>query len=373
MAVANGFRVFIVEAFPTKTKGTTPYNGSRDSAVRVEIEQLLRRLVESGTQRFEPRPDDEGKITRPVKTATVKSVTSISPDHLHAVISVGETGSHGWATKPEAEDLDLRDRSPEVEHRVDFVFPTAKGSRFFLVTQTVHRRDPHLRLVSMLWKESVKLRDERRAADKEVRKVARKAGEEVGPQPKFERLAFDVHQASDNSYLDEILSGADAASVVFKSKALDAKGHTEYVDRVLQIKLRGHNILDVGRAVSRSWAQQWRDGNTPSQKDAVSEVSDLLIEQDLFEKDEAPRYESAAITVRSKSEASTTIAVDTLRDAFTYPVSDIGPDDYTFYDRVSSRLLTIAQQEEVPVEGIDPHEVSRCLTDSAPEVSSEES
>lgn len=373
MAVANGFRVFIVEAFPTKTKGTDAYNASRDSAVRGEIEQLLGRLITAGTQRFEPRPDKDGNITRPVKTATLKSMSAVSADLLHAVISVGETGSHGWATKPDEDDLDLRDRSPEVEHRVAFVFPKVKGSKFFLITQTVHRRDPHQRLLTMLWKESVKLRNERRDADAAERKASREAGLDVGPARKFERLAFDAHQASDNNYLDEILSGADAASVVFKSKAMDAKGGKEYVDRVLQIKLRDQNILDVGRAVSRSWAKQWREGNRPSQKEAVSEVSDLLIEQDLFEKDEAPRYESAAITVRSKSEASTTIAVDTLRDAFTYPVSDIRPDDYTFYDRVSARLLKIAQQEDIALERIDAHEVSRCLTDSAHEQSSVES
>lgn len=370
MAVANGFRVFIVEAFPTKVKGNTPFQAL---SIRDELETLLGRLQAAGTQQFEPRPDGDGNVTRPVKTATLKTHTRVSAEHLHAVISVGERGSHGWATKPNEADLDLRDRSPEVEHRVDFFFPNGDGSQFFLVAQTVHRRDPHQRLLTMLWKESVALRNERRDASAARRKAAREAGNDPGPEIKFDRLAFDARQASDDSYLDEILTGADAASVVFKSKAMDARGNTEYVERILQIKLRGANILDVGRKISRSWTKRWREGNSLSHHDAVSEVSDLLVEQDLLEEGEAPRYESAAITVRSKSDASTTIAVDTLRDAFTYPVSEMGPDDYIYYDRVGPRLLKIAEQERISVEAIDPQEVSRCLTDSTQAVSSAES
>lgn len=363
MALANGFRVFVVEAFPTRVKGNDPLNVSRDSAVRDEIETLLGRLQKQPTQQFPGRPDAQGVVTKPTKTATLKQITSISADLLHVLISVGETGSHPWATKPMEADLDLRDRSPEVPHMVALVFPKAKGSRFFLVTQTVHRRDPHLRLISMLTKESIKLRDERKAAEKEARAAARKAGQPVGKERTFQRLAFKAEQASDNAYLDEILTGADAASVVFKSRTTDGRGGPDYVERVLQIKLRGQNILDVGRAAGRAWTKAWRSGNPPTRKQAVSEVSDLLIQQDLFAEEEEDRYEYASITVRSKSEASTTIAVDTLRDAFTYPVSELTPDPYTFYDRVSSRLKKIAYQEDIPIRLIDPHEVSRCLTD----------
>ncbi|APH43685.1 hypothetical protein BMW26_00975 [Microbacterium sp. 1.5R] len=177
---------------------------------------------------------------------------------------------------------------------------------------------------------------------------------------------FDHKQASDDTYLDEILAGADSASVVFKSKRMDARGGKAYVDRVLQIKLRDQNIIDVGRTLGRRWTQRWRAGETTTAHQAVSEVSDLLQDQDLIDDGEQARYETAAISVRSTSEATTTITADTLKDAFTYPVSDIKPDPYTHYSEVSSRLAKIADQEGVEIQEIDPHEVARCLTGSTP-------
>lgn len=369
MARAYGFRVFVVEAFPNRSKGNTAYNASAGSPLTSEIALLLKRLEEKGTQRFEPRPDPEGNVTRPVKTATLTSSMVVSPDLIHARISVGEEGSHAKATKPKKKARNLEGWSAEADHEITFVFPKGKDSRFFLVTQTDHRRDPHLRLLAMLRDESLALRRERQDLDAAERKAAREQGRPAEPKKDRKRLAFEAKQASDNDYLDEILTGADAATVVFKSKTHDAKGGTDYVDRVLQIKLRNENILDVGRKVSRSWAKAWRSGKSTTAHQAVSEVSDLLVERDLLDEGEEVHYESAAITVRAKSEASTTIAVDTLRDAFTYPLADIRPGPYTYYEAVGARLQKIAQQEEVEIESIDAHEVSRCLIDSIPAAS----
>ena len=366
MARAYGFRVFVVEAFPNRPKGNEPYNAAVGSMLPDEIALLLQRLEAKRTHRFEPRPDHEGNVTKPVKTATVTFSTVVRPDLIHATISVGEEGSHAKATKPKKKAKNLAGWSAEADHALTFVFPKTKDSHFFLVTQTNHRRDPHLRLLAMLRAESLIVRGEREAADAAAREAAGVRGEKAVAKKEFRRLAFTSKQASDNEYLDEILSGADAATVVFKSRTLDAKGGTEYVDRVLQIKLRNENILDVGRTVSRSWANAWRAGKSVGQRKAMSEVSTLLVERDLLEEGEEDHYESAAITVRGKSEASTTIAVDTLRDAFTYPLSDLHPGFYPYYESVGARLQKIAQQEEVEIETIDAHEVSRCLIGSIP-------
>jgi hypothetical protein len=366
MARAYGFRVFVIEAFPNRSMGNDPFNAAAGSTLTQEISLLLRRLEAKGTQRYEPRPDPDGNITKPVRTATVRSSTAVTPDLLHATIAVGVENSHANATKPNKKTRNLKGWSAEADHVITFVFPKTTDSHFFLVTETDHRRDPHLRLLAMLRAESMIVRRERQSASDHARKVARERGETPEPKTNFKRLAFEAKQASDNDYLDEILSGADAATVVFKSKTHDAKGGPEYVDRVLQIKLRNENILEVGRKVSRSWAEAWRAGRSTGQQEAVSEVSGLLVKRNLFGEDEGSHYESAAITVRGKSEASTTIAVDTLRDAFTYPVSDLRPSVYSYYEKVGARLHKIARQEEVEINAIDAHEVSRCLTDSTP-------
>ncbi|MFT2712337.1 hypothetical protein [Clavibacter sp. Sh2126] len=366
MARAYGFRVFLVEAFPNRAKGNEAIAADVDSGLPEEVTLLLERIKARGTQRFEPTPDADGNFKQPVKTATITFVELIKPGIIHVTLSVGEEGSHAKATKPKKKAKNLLGWSAEADHEVSIIFPSAPDSRFLLATQTYRRRDPHQRLLSMLRTESIVLRQERTDRDKSVREEAKARGEKAPKVQKFKRLAFASNQASDNDYLDEILTGADAATVVFKSKAMDAKGAVDYIDRVLQIKLRDQNIIDVGRAVSRTWANAWRSGGGTSQRDAVSEVSDLLIERDLLDEGEQDHYESAAINVRGKTEASTTIAVDTLRDAFTYPLSDLRPQPYAFYDKVASRVAKIAAQEDLEIEAIDAHEVARCLTESHP-------
>lgn len=365
MARAYGFRVFIVEAYPNRIKGNEPFNAASGTGLVDEIALLLQRLESLGTRRFEPRPDQDGTVTKPVRTATLARSVVVKADLIHATIAVGEEGSHAAATKPKKKARNLNGWSAEAPHDATFVFPKGKDSRFFLVTQTNHRRDPHSRLLAMLRDESMTVRTERRATDMHVRKLARENGAIVPPKKNHDRLLFEVSQASDNDYLDELLTGADAATVVFKSKKLDAVGNTSYVDRVLQIKLRNQNIVDVGRQASRSWIAAWRSGNKPTAHEAMSEVAGLLEERDLLNEGEEASYETAAIAVRGKSaDASTTIAIDSLRDAFTYSLSDLPPTTYMYYERVSERLQKIARQENIEIESIDAHEVSECLIDS---------
>lgn len=370
MARTYGFRVFIVEAYPNRKAGNEALNAAHDSALRQELALLLERLQRTGTVRiFPPTRSDGSESGKPVRTATVNVVEDVRSHVVHVGISIGETGSHSKATKPNKKAKNLEDWSPEAEHAVTLVFPSERESRFFLVTQTIHRRDPLLRLIKLLRDESTKRRAELQEVDKSKRDAARSKGTRAAAAPKRTRLMFDHKQASDDAYLDEILAGADSASVVFKSKRMDAKGGKEYVERILQIKLRDHNILDVGRTLGRRWTQRWRNGVTTTAGQAVSEVADLLEDQDLIDDGEHVRYETAAISVRNKAEAATTIAADTLKDAFTYPVSDIKPDPHTYYQEVFPRLAKIAAQEGIEIEEIDPHEVARCLIGSTPDQS----
>lgn len=211
------------------------------------------------------------------------------------------------------------------------------------------------------------VRTEREAEEKQARASARANGETVPKKRDFSRLLFKDQQASDNEYLDELITGADGASVMFKSKKLDTVGNTSYVDRELKIKLRNQNIIDVARTAGRSWVSKWRGGKQPTQREAVTEVAGLLEERDLLAEGEESRYESTAISIHGKeSGTSTTIAVDTLRDAFTYPISDLPPSHATYYTRISERVSKIARQENIEIVPIDPNEVLQCLSDSTP-------
>src|SRR3546814_18854559 len=97
------------------------------------------------------------------------------------------------------------------------------------------------------------------------------------------------------------------------------------------------------------WANRRRSGETTSASEGVSELAALLYERDLISEDEGDRYESAAISVRSDKQDTTTIAVDTLRDVFTYPVSDGAPPIWFHYDHVAPRVATMARQEQLEV------------------------
>src|SRR3546814_10948251 len=76
----------------------------------------------------------------------------------------------------------------------------------------------------------------------------------------------------------------------------------------LHIKLRDGDVQDVGRTIGRMWANRRRSGETTSASEGVSELAALLYERDLISEDEGDRYESAAISVRSDKQDTTTIA-----------------------------------------------------------------
>jgi hypothetical protein len=370
MARAYGFRVFVVEAYPNRIKGNEPYSAKCGGGLADEIGLLLRRLAEKGTHRFEPNPDNNGNVTKPVRTATLTSPKVVNAGIIHALIAIGEVGSHTAATRPQAKARSLEGWSAEAAHPITFLFPSDSDSRFLLVTQTNYRRDPHSRLLAMLREESKLVRAEREREDRDRREEALRAGLKAPKRKSFKRLLFQPRQASDNEYLDELLSGADRASVIFKSKRMDAAGKTGYVDRLLDIKLRDQNIIDVGREAGRSWVSRWRRGEQSTHREAVAEIAGLLEDRDLLEEGEHERYESTAIRVHGKDTgASTTIAVDTLRDAFTYPLSDIPPSLRTYFSAVSARVDIIARQEGIEIAQISTEEVTRCLTESTPDES----
>ena len=50
-----------------------------------------------------------------------------------------------------------------------------------------------------------------------------------------------------------------------------------------------------------------------------------------------------------------------MRDVFTYPVSQGSPPARYYYDKVSSRVETVAAAEDLEVRRIDPGEVEECL------------
>ncbi len=365
MARVHGFRIYTVQAFENQRKDKEPLDVSGQSRVRRDIEDLLERIHSGGTQFFAPPPPVPPEPAKSTTTITVHEPVVISRDLIHVSVAMGETGSHRLATRANEDPRNLEDWSPEADYAMTFVFPRGKETRFLLVAQTIHRRDPHLRLLSMLAKESAARRDERRTADKAARASARERGEQLPEAGSHYKLLFDEHQSSDNEYLDSILATAKQATATFKGTRPSSRGsNKKVIERTLSITLRDNDVTDIGRPISQKWSRLTRRGESVTPHEGVSELGAMLHGKDLFDESEGERYESASISVRGDGKETTTIAVDTLHDAFTYPVSDGTPSMGFHYDRVAERVAIIARQERLEVGAFNGTEVEECLKDS---------
>lgn len=363
MSRAYGFRVFIIEAYPNSKKNQVPLDCSSKSNVREEILELLERIHTRGTLRFEPKPSENGEPERPTHTATLSSPIVINQEVIHVKISVGETGSHGFATHPVEPAVDITTRSAERPHLMTFIFSPETADRFLIVCQTAYRRDTLGRILSMLTQEGLLWKKERLEAQKQARAAARLEGASVPKKKPETRLLFDASQAADNAYLDEILRDAKSAAVTFKSHVGSNRGgKANPVGRTLKISLLDDQQKEIAPAMGRNWMGRRREGITTSQREGVSEVSALLEKEHLLIENEGERYDEVSLSIRSASNETTTIAVDTLRDVFTYPVSDGSPGAFYYYQHVSSRVHTIALQDGLLLNRIDPDEVEECLS-----------
>lgn len=217
----------------------------------------------------------------------------------------------------------------------------------------------------MLTQEGVRWKKERLETQKESRAAARNARTPIPKSKPETRLLFDANQAADNAFLDEILQGAKSAAVTFKSHVGSNRGgKTNPVGRTLKISLLDDRQKEIAPTIGRNWMGRRREGVKTSQQDGVSEVSALLERENLLIEDEGEQYDEVSLSIRSASNETTTIAVDTLRDVFTYPVSDGSPSTIYYYEHVSSRVDTIALQDGLQLNRIDPNEVEECLNAS---------
>ncbi|MDO5619515.1 hypothetical protein [Kocuria sp.] len=362
MPRAYGFRVFIVEAYSNRKKDQTPLDCSSSSSVRNETLELIERLHAKGTMRFPPRAPKDGEPDKPTQTATMSAPVVVNQEVIHLEIATGETGSHGFATHPVEPAMNIADRSAERPYLITLVFSPQTANRFVIVAQTAHRRDGLRRFLSMLTQEGIVWKNERRVAQEVLREAAKTARHPLPTRRPESRLLFDANQASDNAFLDEILQGAKSASATFTSRlGSNRGGEPDRVGRTLKISLVDDKQREIAPQVGRTWMGRKRRGDATSTKEGVSEVSALLESENLLDEHEGDRYDEVSLSIRSASNETTTIAVDTLRDVFTYPVSDGSPGIKFYYEQVAARLHTIAMQDGLHLNPIDPDEVEECL------------
>ncbi|MCW2789506.1 MAG: hypothetical protein JWP56_1809 [Aeromicrobium sp.] len=365
MARTHGFRVFVVQAFENRIKGKTALDVSWGSHAAQQIVELLDEVHARNTHFFVPAvaPKD-GEPEKPTATLTVDPLVAIRDGLVHVQVSAGEMGSHRHATRPGRKPTSLKKRSAEAEHFVAFVFPKVSQDRFLIVTQTIRRRDPIERLLARMKQISYEQKKAAQEANTEARKAARLAKVTPPPKETHTKLVFDRRQAADDAYLDQIVAGAKKATAVFTGYAPNARGEAEQVERTLRVNLLVDEDLKASARVSRRWLRRQRKKEAIAPADAVAELGSELT-QGLLADDELGAYDKVSVSLRNEKGETTSIAADNLRDVFTYPVSDGRPDEIFFYTKVSERLDTIALQEGIEVDPLDPVEVSECLEDSA--------
>lgn len=365
LARTHGFRIFVVRAYINVRKGREPEDVEVGSPAQLRIVEIIEQLAAQGTLFTQPRPIDNGEPPLPGSSITVGEPGRIRDDLFHFVIGSGETGSHRAATRYGQTPLHLRDWSPEADHFVTLLFPSVQAERFLIIVQTIRRRDPLNRLLSRVTAHDLERKQVEQTAEEAERKRAREAGEAVPPASTHKRLLFEAHQAADNSYIDQIVDAAKTASAVFTRSIPSDRGRDALrVQRQLKIQLLDDKERDIARVAARRWSTRQRSGEGTSRSAGVSELGDLLETEDLLGEGEAAGYDTASVTVRSETSDTTTIAVDTMRDVFTYPVSDGPPTVRFYYDKVAPRLEIVAAEEGIEVDSINTAEVHQWLDDS---------
>ncbi|MGA1813968.1 hypothetical protein VH571_16415 [Frondihabitans sp. 4ASC-45] len=363
MPRTHGFRIYIVEAFPNQIKGKVPFDTSVGSSARDAVLRMLDKLHQRGTIFVQPQqPADEEVPRKPTSSVTVGNPEVIRDGLVHVVVETGETGSHTRATKPGEQSQDIHDWSPEASHYITLLFSQSEESRFVVVAQAVRRRDPVRKLMSLLAKESAAEKVAAKAEEEAARGEAVANGETPPKRRSHTRLLFNIVQAADNSYIDGIIGAAVSANATFRSIGeSDRGGPRDPYERTLQIRLLNDKGREVIRTAGRGWARRQRSGQAASQAEGVAELAALLEAEDLLEEEEAARYDDATISVRDRDGESTTIAVDTLRDVFTYPVSDGSPTTAFYYARVAPRLEIVMREERLDISPISVSEVEEWL------------
>ncbi len=366
MFLPYGFRIYVVKAFTNRKKGREPEDVSVGTPAQQRIVELLSQLNAGGTQFLAPTaPEDADEPARPTASITVGQPLLVRDDLLHIEVATGEEGSHSTATRPAGTSLKLEGYSPEASHYVTFLFPRGSEGRFLIITEAIRRRDPVSRLIGRMTDQGLK---DKKAAEERgqlERETAAQKGDPTPPVAASGRLLFDAHQAADNGYIDEILGAATSASATFTKKIPSDRGAKgEEVQRTLSIKLRDPESRSFVAVLGRQWFGRTREGNSTSQSQGVSELGDLLGAQNLLDDGEQATYDSAAVTVKGTGNQSTTIKVDTMRDVFTYPVSQGPPNARYYYGEVAGRVETVAAAEGLEVLRIEPEEVQECLEGS---------
>ena len=136
------------------------------------------------------------------------------------------------------------------------------------------------------------------------------------------------------------------------------------MQKAMSVELHLDDERSIGQRVSRRWAGRTRRGEVTTRAEGRDELAEALYEQGLIAEDEEESYDSAQISLTGGPEGTATIAVDTMREVFTYQVSNGPPPVFYFYEKVAPRVEAIAAEEGIEVDTIDPAEVDECLDGS---------
>lgn len=368
MPAQYGYRVYKVCAYKNSTqKPKEPIPVDVSSEVPRMLFEVLEVLSDRPSYFFATRRRSdraEGTPQLPEDSISIGPPAWVNASTIVLVVSQGQKDAHRFATRPNRRKRkNLAGHSAEVEHFVSFHFPLdADATEFLFVSQTYRRKDVRKRLLQIISIVSRELRDARIEEEKRVREQCRKDRIEPPPKGDHWRFAFQSWQANDDDYIDDILGAAKSVSATFTAYApSDRGGAATVVEKTLTVKFTSDAMRTAGRELSRRWTARRREKRPISRQDALNElVTELSAKGFLKEDEKLEEYNRSQINVNAGM-ASTTIAVDALKDVFTYPVHNGKPDAEFFFSKVLERLGTIARQEDVEIAKVSASEVAECL------------
>lgn len=366
-----GFRVFIVEMFENQQKGKDPVPLHVGSEARDELLDLIERAASLGTTFLDSKqPDNAGEPAIPKVSITVTGPQYVTDSIVHFEVSTGEVGGHRHAVTEDGSQQSLEDASAERGFFGTFCFPRVEGGTpaCLLVLETHKSSDVKRRLFPFLNRLSRELKKEAVDAERQERKAAREAGEELKPRGKFVKYLFDVRQIADSDYFNRLLQEAKSATAVFTESVPSSSGGLgSEVQKTLTFSLRTDEQKRGAGVVGRLWHGRTQSGSDGSHPDAISELAAAVN----LNEEEVSDYDEVCIRIRSKNGESVTVRPHQARDMFTYQISDGQPSVIYYYMKVAPKVAELAQGVGLDVDEIDVAEVKECLIDSTSAQSSE--
>jgi len=371
-----GFRVFTMESFRNNAGKAVDISTEEQKNLWADaLEQLRKQETLFGVPSLRQASAPDGAVEASELDAKKHISLSVGParwvndTHLHAEVSSGHIGHHKRVVGMEEGPLDIAKGAAEVEHRVDFFFPTA-GSKAVMTCETVAGYDPSNLLKLHLTTHLSTVTQKQRAQDEAKREAARESGDKVPKKQVFSYHGVRFKRVADAEHLRALVSRAESAVAVFAETVPSARGGKAMKKRrQLSLDLSLPHERDSAVGLINRWYRRM-DNEVPDDVNVVLEMEeDFNLEHEKLVA-AGLAFDDVSIVIKDAAGKSQIYKPNVLRELFTYPTTSYEPSIHGYYSDVLPKVESLAANHGIELVIPTLEEVGVCLIDSTPDPSS---